>query len=177
VVAAADLEGFESFLASYFSEPFTNALVCVRGDPGAGRETRFQAAVRSEGDWQMFLRDETVRPLAADGRWQLPPNPVAWAMKPVMAKALGLRRAPGKDLAFALMGLPGDCFGIATPYEGEGHYSMYLSLFGRDLKAGERARTRTRLLLVAGAGDAEAAAMAAYGQFEKLPLARRGQDR
>ena len=38
-----------------------------------------------------------------------------------------------------------DCFGIATPYEGEGHYSTYLCLFGRDLRAGESAVARVRL--------------------------------
>jgi len=48
---------------------------------------------------------------------------------------------------------PEECFAIATPYEGEGHYSLYLSRFGRDLKAGETAKARTRLVIAAGASD------------------------
>jgi hypothetical protein len=42
-----------------------------------------------------------------------------------------------------------DCFAIATPHQTESHYSVYLSLFGRDLKAGETVRARARLLVTA----------------------------
>jgi hypothetical protein len=45
------------------------------------------------------------------------------------------------------MSPPLDCFGVLTPFEGEGHRSMYLSLFGKDLKAGETARARARLVI------------------------------
>jgi hypothetical protein len=163
VTAQADLLGFESFLASYFSEAFTNALVCARGDADSGGQPVFRPAVKSAGDWQMFTRDEDARTFASDGRWKLEPNPVDWAMMPVLAKPLGLRRAPGTGMAVALMALPGDCFAIATPHEGEGHYSMYLSLFGRDIKAGQSLQARTRLVLLSG--DVERAAVAAYERF------------
>jgi len=43
------------------------------------------------------------------------------------------------------MGSRKDCFAIFTPFQTEPHYSMYLSLFGRDLRAGQTAETRTRL--------------------------------
>jgi hypothetical protein len=46
-----------------------------------------------------------------------------------------------------LISSPKDCFAILTPFQTEPHYSMYLSLFGRDLKSGETARARTRLLI------------------------------
>jgi len=46
-----------------------------------------------------------------------------------------------------LMAPPKDCFAIATPYAGESHYSTYLSLFGRNIKAGRTARTHTRLIV------------------------------
>ena len=45
------------------------------------------------------------------------------------------------------MSLPQDCFAVLTPFETEPHRSMYLSLFGKDLKAGETARARARLVI------------------------------
>jgi hypothetical protein len=45
------------------------------------------------------------------------------------------------------MSPPQDCFAILTPFEAEPHRSMYLSLFGKDLKAGETARARARLVI------------------------------
>ena len=45
------------------------------------------------------------------------------------------------------MSLPSDCFAVLTPFEAEPHRSMYLSLFGKDLKAGETARARARLVI------------------------------
>ena len=40
------------------------------------------------------------------------------------------------------MAPPEECFAVATPCEGESHYSLYLSRFGRDLKAGETAKSQ-----------------------------------
>jgi hypothetical protein len=48
------------------------------------------------------------------------------------------------------MSPPQDCFAVLTPFEAEPHRSMYLSLFGRDLKAGETARARARLVIGTG---------------------------
>ncbi len=39
---------------------------------------------------------------------------------------------------------------MLTPFEAEGHRSMYLALFGKDLKAGESARARARLVIGTG---------------------------
>jgi hypothetical protein len=63
------------------------------------------------------------------------------------------------------MAPPQDCFTIATPYEGESHYSLYLSLFGRDLKAGETAQARTRLVIGASISDEQA--ITRYQQYLK----------
>jgi hypothetical protein len=38
-----------------------------------------------------------------------------------------------------------DCFAVSTPHQTEGHFSTYLSLFGRDLPAGETAFARAEL--------------------------------
>lgn len=38
-----------------------------------------------------------------------------------------------------------DCFAIAMPDQADSHCSIYLSLFGRDVKKGEMARACARL--------------------------------
>ena len=146
VGARAALPGFESFLASYFAESFTNALVQAESGSTAGPPL-FLAALPAEGDWQMFPRDEAAVKLIQDGRWKLPPNPVEWRIRPRFARPLAFRRAPAVDLLAAFMAPEADCFAIAMPQQTEGHYSLYFCLFGRDLKAGETARARTRLHL------------------------------
>ncbi len=155
VRAVSDLEAFESFLASYFSQPFTNSTICARDAAGGPGQIRFVAADKPAGDWQIFPRDDAAVGVIRDGRWQLEPNPVAWVIRPPLARPLAVRRAPGAGLAAILMAAPTDCFAIATPHESEGHYSTYLSLFGRDLKAGETARARARVVILPSPSDAE----------------------
>ena len=82
-----------------------------------------------------------------DGRWKLEPNPVDWVIMPQLAKPLGIRKSPANDVRAVVMSLPEDCFALSTPFELEPHRSLYLSLFGRDLKAGETARARARLVI------------------------------
>ncbi|NLH75197.1 MAG: hypothetical protein GX456_19300 [Verrucomicrobia bacterium] len=150
VVPTARLEAFEAFLASYCSPAFTNAMVWAKDGGDAGAVPVLKHALKAAGDWQMFARDELAREVIMDGRWKLPPNPVDWAVYPVLAKPVGVRRAESLGLSFVLVGTPRDCFAIATPHESEGHYSMYLCLWGRDMEAGRSATTRTRLELVSG---------------------------
>ena len=135
VRATAELPGFESFLAFYFAE-FANSLVYVRGDPGNGGKPVFMPAEESHGVWQMFPRDRDVLALIRDGRWKLEPNPVDWVIMPILAQPIGLRRDSKSGTTAVVMAPPEDCFAVATPHQTEGHYSLYLSLFGRTIKAG-----------------------------------------
>lgn len=144
VTAQAELRGFEVFLASYFSSAFTNASVCVPGEPTA-KALRFLRADRALGEWQMYPRDAAAVRLIQDGRWGLPPHPVEWKIAATLANPLAVRQAPDSGLAALLMAEPGECFAIALPYETEGHYSTYFSLFGRDVAAGQTVRARARL--------------------------------
>jgi hypothetical protein len=148
-----DLPGFEVFLASYFQEGFTNALVLVAEPPGRAPEPGLLAAEKARGDWQMFPRDVEATLVIGDGRWQLPPHPVQWTLGPRLHRPVAVRRAASSGLAVLLLGHPEDCFAVAMPFQTEGHYSVYLSLFGRDLKAGETARARTRLVVTAASSD------------------------
>jgi hypothetical protein len=155
VRAVQDLPGFECFLASYFSPSFTNSLAYVRPGPGANDQPRFLNAAKSAGDWHMFPRDPAAVAMIQDGRWKLEPNPVAWVIRPHLARPLALRRAPDAGLVAMLMAPPTDCFAIATPFESEGHFSTYLSLFGHDIKAGQTARARARLVIAPTSSEAD----------------------
>jgi len=146
VQAKTDLAKFESFMASYFAECFTNACVYARSN---GQQW-LEPADKSHGTWQAFPRDDQAVAIIEDGRWKLPPNPVDWVIRPRLAKPLAIRGCPANDLQAVIMSPPQDCFAVLTPFETEGHRSMYLCLFGKDLKAGETARARARLVIGTG---------------------------
>jgi len=143
-----DLSKFEVFLASYFHEAFPLPKVYVTPDPKTVGKRTFLTAKKSFGNWQMFPRDYDAVPIIRDGRWQKEPNPVDWKIMPLMAKPIALRRGSDTAPTAILMAPPDDCFAISTPYEGEGHYSTYFSLFGRDIEAGQTARAHLRLVVI-----------------------------
>jgi hypothetical protein len=156
VQAKTNLANFESFLASYFAESFTNSLAYVAELPGRPGVEGFLAAEPSFGMWLAFPRDDAAMATFRDGRWTIAPSPVEWVKMPRLAKPLGLRRDPANGLTAVLMSPPADAFAICTPQQNEGHHSMYLSLFGRDLKAGGTAHARARLLIAEKLSDAGA---------------------
>jgi hypothetical protein len=143
VQARTNLAKFESFLASYFAEGFTNSCVYAQTTTQPGLE----AADRNYGIWQAFPRDDQAVSIIQDGRWKILPNPVDWVIRPHLAKPLGVRRCPANGVSVLLMSPPRDCFAVLTPFEAEPHRSLYLSLFGKDLKPGETARARARLVI------------------------------
>jgi hypothetical protein len=141
ITADQDLHGFEAFLAAYFGEGLTNSTVLVKGG-------RFMAAERANGRWQMFPRDPDAVSLIQDGRWAIPPHPVDWAIQPEFEQPVAIRRDPASGLTAAVMAPGEDCFAVATPEQADSHRSIYLSLFGRDVKQGEIARARARLVIL-----------------------------
>jgi hypothetical protein len=145
VTAREAITGFEVFLASYFEAAFTNASVMVK----TGGTEDLVDATRDRGDWQMYVRDAASRALAEDGRWRLEPNPVDWKFPFELAgpRMMAQRRAVGPGLSAMFTALTTDCFAVAMPYETEGHYSMYLSLFGRTLRPGETASAKAQLIV------------------------------
>jgi hypothetical protein len=165
VQAKIDLVNFESFLASYFAETFTNSLAHVAELPGRPGVEGFLAAEPSFGTWLVFPRDDAAMAIFRDGRWTIAPSPVEWVKMPRLARPLGIRRDPATGLTAVLMSPPTDAFAICTPQQNEGHYSMYLSLFGRDLKVGESVHARARLLIAEKLPDA--GAVKAYESYLK----------
>lgn len=158
VTARADLRNFESFLASYFDAAFPSPYVCAMNQGGEIRWLLLPGEKRY-GDWLMFTRggagDERK---IQDGRWKLEPNPVDWTILPRLALPLCLRRSPTNGLAVILMASR-KCFAVAMPCAGESHYSLYLSLFGHDLKAGQSAKARTRFTIASAPSDEQVIAL------------------
>lgn len=159
-----DVRHFELFLASYF-DGFPASLVYVQQNPETGGKLGFLEARKSVAPWQTFPRDEEAVRIYADGRWKRPPNPVVWKMMPRLAAPVALRRDAKSGLTAVLMAPAEDCFAISTPFGEEGHRSVYLSLLGRDLKAGESATARARLVLGRAISDQQAIAL--YEEYVK----------
>jgi hypothetical protein len=142
VKARAPIERFESFLASYFAEEFNRASVWTQ--PGEGT---FAPADETGGAWQMFPRDESAIRIIKDGRWSYPPNPVDWRIRTSMAFPIAVRRGSISGLSAVVMAPISDCFAVSSPLQSDGHRSLYLSLFGRDLNPGETVIARARLVI------------------------------
>lgn len=140
------LTGFEVFLASYFDKGLPTSSVYVKQNPLQDGKTGFLTALRDAGVWQMFPRDKDAVSMIKDGRWTKHPHPVDWAIRPAYALPLGIRQKAAGGPGAVLMAPPKDCFALSTPYAGEGHYSLYLSLFGRNLDKGQKAAFKARLV-------------------------------
>jgi hypothetical protein len=146
ITAKRDLTRFEVFLASYFNG-FGESWVYAKGPAETGGKAAFLPATRDDGTWHMFPRDKQAVEMIRDGRWKQPPHPVEWAVRPTLAGPLGMRRDRQTGLTALVMAPPDDCFAVATPYGEEGHRSLYLSLCGQDIRAGQTATARSRLVI------------------------------
>ena len=138
VTARQPLRRFEVFMASYFQ-----GFPAVYGYGDAG----FVKVTKALGDWLSFPRDEAAEAVIADGRWLRPPHPVTFKPVARYAAALGLRRDAASGLTALMMAPPDECFAVLMPHGEDGHRSLYLSLFGRDIKSGETATARSRLMI------------------------------
>lgn len=153
--AVEDLPTFEVFLGSYFDAGLADPYIYVEQQGETGHETGFLLGDRALGHWQASARDAAAVALIRDGRWQAKPSPVDWAVLPPLAAPVALRRDRQTDLAAAMMAPKADCFAVFMPFAGETHYSLYLSLFGHDVAAGEQAQARARLVVGTGLTDAD----------------------
>jgi hypothetical protein len=156
VKPAQDLPAFEVFLASYFNKEFPATSVLVKNkNPQHTPPAKFIEAQESGGTWQMYPRDVQVKSLITDGRWEQNPHPVNWEIREFLAAPIGLRRHEPSGLKVIVMTRPQDCFAIATPCKKETHYSLYFSLFGRDITKDKTIRAHTRLLFTPEISDEE----------------------
>jgi hypothetical protein len=157
---------FELFMSSYFTKSFlASVYVKPEGTSGEPRFAPIDRTPQSTGANVMYPRDEEAVRMIRDGRWKLGSNPVDWAIGERLAAPIVMRRDAKHGLVAVMMCPPGDCFAISSPWnpatlEAAGYRSLYLSFFGRDLRAGESARARCRLMIAHKMSDQEA--LAAY---------------
>jgi len=177
VTPQKDMPNFELFLSSYLTKGFRAAVYVQtkEADKGSGAKSAASSADSPEpaalakqkengtfipvdrppeakSGYVMYPRDEKAFRMIQDGRWKIPPSPVDWDIGPSLAKPICFRRDPDLGITVVLMAPPEDCFAVssawnpATPQAG-GYRSLYLSLFGRDIKAGETATSRCRVVI------------------------------
>lgn len=157
VTGNKDLPAFEVFLSSYLKGT-DRSFGYAKGLPN-----QFVPALEAAGDYHLFPRDAPSQAMVLDGRWKRPLHPVEWTMHPEFAAALGLRRDTATGATALVMARPEDCFAVSMAHGTEPHHSLYLSLFGRTIKAGRSDSVRARLVL--GRRIAEAEALSLYQAY------------
>lgn len=154
----------EIFLSSYLTDGFDGSVYLK---PNRFDKTGKPAFVRSDwnelidGNYLVFPRDKDVLPMIYDGRWEIPPSPVTWAFTKYFEAPIGIRRHKASGLTAVLMSPPEDCFAVSVPYNKEppdnvaGHGSVYMSLFGAGVDAGQRVSAHCRLIIAKDLKDAD----------------------
>ncbi len=162
VTPQVDMPRMELFLSSYFVDGFDGLVYLKPNRFAKGAPAEFVRADWSElidGNYLVFPRSEEVLPMIYDGRSSFPPSPVTWAFTRYLAVPIGIRRHAETGLTAVLMAPPEDCFAVSVPYNKEppdnvaAHGSVYLSLFGDDVAAGQTATAHCRLVIAADLTD------------------------
>jgi len=165
------MPAFEIFISSYFSNSFQN-FVYVQPPRFAPGKPHFLAPHGDPmviGTYMAYPRDLRAAQMIYDGRWEQGHSPVQWSVTRFIAAPLALMRDGKSDITVVQMTRPQDCFAVEMPYnltppDGvAGHRSIYFSLFGGDLKAGESARALTRTIV--GRDITDEKALEAYATF------------
>jgi hypothetical protein len=152
----------EIFLSSYLIDAFEGLVYLKPNRFAGGQPASFVRADWSElidGNYLIFPRDGNVLPIIYDGRWEIPPSPVTWAFTRYLAAPIGIRRHAEAGLTAVFMSPPEDCFAVAVPYNKQppdnvaSHGSVYLSLFGSDVAAGQTAKAHCRLVVAKDLSD------------------------
>ena len=162
VTPLVDMPRMEMFLSSYLIEGFAGAVYLkpnrfTRDKPAAFVPADWNELI--DGNYLVFPRDAEVLPMIYDGRWEFPPSPVTWAFSRYLAAPIGIRRHAEAGLTAVLMSVPEDCFAVSMPYNKQppdnvaAHGSVYLSLFGCDVTAGETVKAHCRLIIAEGLSD------------------------
>ncbi|HPA20631.1 MAG TPA: hypothetical protein PLU30_22975 [Verrucomicrobiae bacterium] len=168
----------EVFLSSYLADGFEGSVYLKpnRFDKkGAAAFVRADWCELIDGDYLAFPRDREVLPMIYDGRWEIPPSPVTWAFTRYLEAPIGIRRDAGAGLTAVIMSPSKDCFAVSMPYNKQpadnvaGHGSIYMSLFGQDVAAGQTVAAHCRLIIAKDLSDE--AILGRYRQY----LAERGQ--
>jgi hypothetical protein len=149
--------GYEILLSSYWAPGFEPGGYVRSGN--APRQIRPHSNEVYAGQYLFFPQDTQAAGLLTDGRGARG----RWCWEQCVGRryALPMGFFSNGQVDALLMGRPADVSAVGMSYAGDeqtdpvaGHRGLYLSLFGRDLAAGEAWRTRVRLVVDAFAGDA-----------------------
>jgi hypothetical protein len=151
VTPQRDMPMFELFMSSYFGKTFFAQVYTRRCGASEPSFEPIEKKTKTPDRYVMYPRDDEAVEMIRDGRWKIGSNPVDWAVEPYLAAPLVLRRDTEKGLVAIMMCPPDDCFAVASPWnpptpDAGGYRSLYLCLFGRDLKSGETAQAKCRLV-------------------------------
>lgn len=108
-----------------------------------------------------FPRDEAGAELICDGRWQRGRHFTRFLPARYYAEPYAYYHHTKNGLALGLMASREDAYAVSMAYRAEEandsvgqHNSLYLSLFGRDVQAGEKAVARLRMVVDESGRDA-----------------------
>lgn len=147
--------GFEILLSAYLAPGFVSGAYVAEDEFGPvvmPEQIRITDQPMIHGVWPFFPRDEAGANLLTDGRHQKG----RWYWRMAIGRRYGMPMAffSKGEVDVLLMGRPEDVYAVGATYEGDAetdsiaaHRSLYLSLFGEDLVAGEGRRTQMRMIV------------------------------
>ena len=158
------MPGFELFLSSYFGTPFKAYVYTKPARPPEAKPEFIPVDVNPlvRDSYLAFPTNRRAARMFFDDRWAPANGFVPWSVTRMLAAPIGMKRDPGSGITFLLMSRPEDCFAINMSYNMDppdgvaSHSSVYMSLFGKDLKAGEPAHAHVRLVVGRNLSDERA---------------------
>jgi hypothetical protein len=169
-----DMRACELGVASYLNAGF-RAYICRQSNVWGESGERFVPVdVNPMTDvYALFPRNEAAMSTIFDGRWDLPPYPVRYAVPAYFARPLAYRRHAATGVTAVGMGDPSECYAVCIPVNdppenpdpAKGYQAIYFYLFGRDVCQGETATARVRW--VVGQDLTEAEILARWNEFLK----------
>lgn len=145
---------FEIMLSAYMASGFESGVYVAKEEfgPVEPEQIRVVDQPMIHGIWPFFPRDEAGANVLTDGRHQK--GRWFWRMAVGRRYAMPLAFVSHDDVDAILMGRPEDVYAVGAAYKGDaendnvaGHHSLYLSLFGKDFKAGEGRHTQMRMII------------------------------
>lgn len=154
VESLANYPGFEILLSAYLAAGFESGVYVAKEEFGGvePQQIRLMDQPMIHGIWPFFPRDEAGAHLLTDGRHQKG----RWYWRMAIGRRYGIPLVffSKNGIDAILMGRMQDVYAVGATYKGDaendpvaGHRSLYLSLFGEDLKAGEGRHTQMRMVI------------------------------
>ncbi len=164
ITAHTDMRAFEFGVSSYLSAGFRAYVSRQSNVWGETSSEIVPVDVNRMTDvYALFPRNEDAMKTIFDGRWDLPPFPVRYAVPAYFAHALAYRRHVKSGVMAVGMADPKECYAICVPVNNppenpdpaKGYQGIYFYLFGRDLRRGETVATRIRWIVGRNLPDQE----------------------